>query len=78
MARGRDHFSVGLREKKQREKERESQTEKKVIFRGALKLRSHESRASISTLRQDECLTFCQPSELELEISLSPHGLYRP
>lgn len=56
MARGRDHFSVGRREKKKyKERERErSRMEKKVqnvVFRDALRLRSHERIAlnSMST-----------------------------
>ena len=43
MARGRDHFSVGLRKKnREREKERKGQTKKKVqnIFYGVLIMNS--------------------------------------
>lgn len=51
MARGRDHFSVGIREKnRERKREKKSNGEESHL-RGALKLRSHESRASISMLR---------------------------
>lgn len=57
MARGRDHFSVGLREKKNIKREKEREVEKKVqnvVFRDALRLRSHERIALNSMLRQNE------------------------
>lgn len=48
MARGRDHFSVGLREKKQREKERE-----KVKWR-----RKSSSRCVKTTVARESRIDF--------------------